>query len=76
LIPDISPRHLAPRVSPHKEKPAKAFAPAGIPGINLLRFALTRLGYVRRLRPFWTLHDLELDRISFLQRPVTISDDR
>jgi hypothetical protein len=35
-----------------------------------------RLTYVRRLGPFRPLYDFEFDRISFLQRPVTIPDYR
>jgi hypothetical protein len=33
-------------------------------------------GYVRRLGSFRALHDLKFYRISFLERPVTIADDR
>src|SRR5215475_5334647 len=35
-----------------------------------------RLGHIRRLGAFRSLHDLELDRISFLQRSVAIPDNR
>src|SRR6266852_1669819 len=34
------------------------------------------LRHVRRLRPLGPLHNLEFDRISFLQCPVTVSDNR
>jgi hypothetical protein len=59
---------------PANKRPAEALASAGLffdP--NSLR---CRFGYVRRLGPFRTLHDIKFDRISFLQRPVSIADDR
>jgi len=36
----------------------------------------TRFRHVRRLGSFRSLHDLELHRISFLQCPVSLADDR
>jgi hypothetical protein len=33
-------------------------------------------GYVRRLGSFRALHDLKFYRISFLERPISIADDR
>src|SRR6516165_8763251 len=35
-----------------------------------------RFGHIRCLRPFRALHYFEFDRISFLQRTVTLADDR
>jgi hypothetical protein len=57
-----------------KTKPAEAFASAGF---FLLPNSLGRwFGHVRRLGSFRALHDLKFYRISFLQRPVAIADDR
>ena len=43
--------------------------------MNLRMLQLTRFRNIRGLRPFRALHDLKLYRISFLQRPVAITDD-
>ena len=40
------------------------------------RSSLIGFGHVRGLGSFRALHNLEFDRISFLQCPVTVADDR
>jgi hypothetical protein len=43
---------------------------------QLSKLFLRGFGHVRRLGSFRALHDLEFYRISFLQCPVSIADDR
>ena len=56
-----------------QKKTAEAFAPAVL---MIQTRPSGRFGHIRCLRPLGTLDNFEFDRISFLQRPVTISDNR
>ena len=56
-----------------QKKTAEAFAPAVL---MIQTRPSGRFGHIRCLRPFRALHYFEFDRISFLQRTVTLADDR
>jgi hypothetical protein len=68
-----SPSRVLREASFPKAKPAEAFASAG--NMSSLGFSGC-FGHIRGLGTFRALHNLEFDRISFLQRAVTIPDDR
>jgi hypothetical protein len=56
----------------HKKKRRKV----EIPPLLIPNSLGHRFGHVRRLGSFRALHDLKFYRISFLERPVSIADDR
>ena len=64
---------LAGKHSNAEKKTAEAFAPAVL---MIQTHPSGRFGHIRCLRPLGTLDNFEFDRISFLQRTVTLADDR
>lgn len=56
-----------------QKKTSEAFAPAVL---MIQTRPSGRFGHIRCLRPLGTLDNFEFDRISFLQRTVTLADDR